>query len=154
MSHTTPTIGITMGDAAGIGPEIVLKALADEKLRSNGRYVIIGDLTHLEKVRRDLNLDIRLVPYSDGMDGVAIYDLKNLLTRFTLGIDAAETGRAAAENIETAVALWRRGKIGAIVTAPISKKAIALGGYDFPGHTEFLAELTGTKKFAMSILDG
>jgi 4-hydroxythreonine-4-phosphate dehydrogenase len=67
-----------------------------------------------------------------------------------LGEDSGVTGKAAAEYIETAVRLWREKKIDAICTAPISKKAIALGGYDYPGHTEFLAHLTGTKEFAMS----
>ena len=79
-----------------------------------------------------------------------IYDLNNLKDGFAFGVESAATGRASAENIEAAVRLWREGKIDAVATAPISKNAIRLGGYNFPGHTEFLADLTETKDFAMS----
>jgi 4-hydroxythreonine-4-phosphate dehydrogenase len=81
---------------------------------------------------------------------IAVYDLKNLPENILVGEDTAVAGKAAAEYIETAVNLWREKKIDAIATAPISKRAIALGGYNFPGHTEFLADLTATKEFAMS----
>ena len=134
-------IGITIGDAAGIGPEIVLKALKD--VQTACRFVIIGDAVHLRVLAEDLNVEIDPLT-------TEIYDLKNLPWHFTMGVDAAVTGKASAENIETAVKLWRERKIDAICTAPISKKAIHLGGYDFPGHTELLANLTGTQEFAMS----
>ena len=138
-----PVVGITMGDAAGIGPEIVLKAILDENIRTACRCVIIGDAVHLRSLGMRLGLDIDEF-------GIEIFDLKNLPVRVATGFDAAVTGKASAENIEVAVKLWREGKIDAICTAPISKKAIHLGGYDFPGHTEFLATLTGTQEFAMS----
>lgn len=136
-----------MGDAAGIGPEIVLKALSDEKLRKSSKCVIIGDAVFLRKTAEDLGL-------SGLGDETEVFDLKNLPTEFGIGVDAAVTGRASAEYIEAAVSLWREGKIDAICTAPISKKAIALSGYEFPGHTEFLASLTDTKEFAMSFFGG
>lgn len=138
-----PRIGITMGDAAGIGAEITLKALADEAVLKICSPVIIGDADFLLKTARDLNLEI-------DFGNIALHDLKNLRGEVICGADAANTGRAAAEYIEAAVQLVKEGKIDAIATAPISKKAIALGGYDFPGHTEFLAHLSGTKDFAMS----
>ena len=81
---------------------------------------------------------------------INVYNLNNLPKEFEIGKDSGETGKASAEYIETAVKLWREKKIDAIATAPISKMAIAMGGYNYPGHTEFLAELTETKKFAMS----
>ena len=81
---------------------------------------------------------------------VAVLDTRNLDPGFEIGIDSAITGKASAESIVCAVDAWKRGEIDAIATAPISKKAIQLAGYDYPGHTEFLAELTGTAKFAMS----
>jgi 4-hydroxythreonine-4-phosphate dehydrogenase len=130
-----PTIGITMGDAAGIGPEIVLKSLSDKRLQGQ-RCIVIGDAAYLRKAGAD--------------ESVEIFDVANLPEQFEIGVDSAVTGKASAEYIEAAVKLWRDGKIDAIATAPISKTAIALGGYDFPGHTEFLAKLTGTDKFAMS----
>jgi 4-hydroxythreonine-4-phosphate dehydrogenase len=130
-----------MGDAAGIGPETVLKSLHDDEVRAMCNCVLIGDATHLRKLAAEHDVDI---------EQTEIYDLANLPTNFEVGVDSAITGKAAGENIEAAVDLWRDGKIDAISTAPISKTAIQLGGYDFPGHTEMLAELTGTKQFAMS----
>ena len=140
-----------MGDAAGIGPEIVLKALADEELREACRCVIIGDASFLQKLAAELSCVFDLVPFgSQPENSVELVDLANLPTEFAIGVDAAVTGKASAENIAAAVQLWRDGKIDAISTAPISKKAISLGGYDFPGHTEFLAQLTDTTEFRMS----
>ena len=138
-----PAIGITMGDAAGIGPEVVLKSLADTSLTENSAITIIGDAAHLRRVADIFGL-------SEVLDRVNVTDLANLPADIEMGVDAAVTGRASAENIVRAVEMWRTGEIDAIATAPISKKAIALGGYDFPGHTEFLAQLTETGQFAMS----
>lgn len=146
-----PRIGITMGDAAGIGTEIILKALADDDLRNICQPLIIGDGAFIRQTAKDLELDIDLFKADeDSADTISIYDHKNLTTEVKVGENSAVTGKASAEYIETAVKLWRERKIDAIATAPISKKAINLGGYDFPGHTEFLAFLTGTKEFAMS----
>ena len=147
-----PVIGITMGDAAGIGPEITLKALADNNLRAACRCVVIGDAAFLRKVTDSLGLDLEFSDFGRGTNEgtIEVFDLENLPEDFAIGVNAASTGRASAEYIEAAVHLWRNKKIDAICTAPISKKAISLGGYDFPGHTEFLAEMTETKKFAMS----
>lgn len=147
-------IGITMGDAAGIGAEITLKALADKSLRRICTPIIIGDLKFLRKIAEDLKLEFDFVPAENdfpiSQNQTAVYDLKNLPNKIIVGEDSAVAGRAAAEYIEAAVRLWREKKIEAIATAPISKRAIALGGYDFPGHTEFLADLTATEEFAMS----
>jgi len=145
-----PVVGITMGDAAGIGPEIVLKAVADESLRSMCRCVIIGDAAVLRRAAASFSIDIVLKVFEADGEGVEIVDLANLPAEFEIGVDAAVTGKASAQWIVRAVELWRDGKIDAISTAPISKKAIGLGGYDFPGHTEFLAEMTDTSEFAMS----
>lgn len=149
-----PRIGITIGDAAGIGAEIVLKAIAE--LRSSNIYfpVIIGNLPFLQRTAQNLKLEIEFTEYSgtqsSAQQAVSVFSLDNLPENFEIGVDAAVTGKAAAEYIETAVDLWKKGSIDAIATAPISKRAIALGGYDFPGHTEFLAKLTDTERFAMS----
>lgn len=157
-STKLPRIGITMGDAAGIGAEITLKALTDRDLKKACVPIIIGDTAFLKKEARNLGLDFDFVDaraaegetISLPENQIAVYDLDNLKGEIFIGEDAAPTGKAAAEYIEAAVQLWREQKIEAIATAPISKKAIALGGYNYPGHTEFLAELTGTEKFAMS----
>ncbi len=148
-----------MGDAAGIGAEITLKALADESVRQICIPVIIGDAAFLQKAAADFKLEFDFISanaanLSPDSRQTAIYDLNNLPPKIVMGEDSAIAGKAAAEYIETAVELWRENKIDAIATAPISKKAIHLGGYQYPGHTEFLAELTGTKEFAMSFFAG
>jgi len=140
-SNTKPTIGLTIGDAAGIGPEVVLKSLQDESVRSSCNCVVIGDASHVQKLAAEHSIDL---------EQVEVCDLANLPSSFDIGVDSGVTGKAAAENIEAAVKLWRDREIDAICTAPISKTAIQLGGYDSPGHTEMLAELTDTKQFAMS----
>ena len=158
LSRRKPVVGITMGDAAGIGPEVTLKALANENLRTICHPLIIGDLAVLRKTAADLSLYFDFVEAFDATSPnsgqIAVFDLKNLKSEFVAGEESAVTGAASAEYIETAVRLWQDKKIDAVATAPISKKAIALGGYDYPGHTEFLAHLTGTKEFAMSFFAG
>ncbi len=154
--QTKPTIAITMGDAAGIGAEITLKALANPEIMEICQPVIVGDFDFLEKTRRELNLELDFVRVKNGedfpavSDKILIYDLANIREDFNVGEENAVTGKASAEYIETAAQLWKDAKVQAICTAPINKKAINLGGYDFPGHTEFLAHLTDTKEFAMS----
>ncbi len=154
LTSSLPRIGITMGDAAGIGAEIVLKALADENLKKICQPTIIGDTDFLKKTARDLSLNFDFVEASENPPPTekqtSIYNLNNLTDEIKTGEDSALTGKASAEYIETAVRLWRENKIDAIATAPISKKALSMGGYDFPGHTEFLAFLTDTPEFAMS----
>jgi len=142
-----PRIAITIGDAAGIGPEVAIKALDNAGLRATAEIILVGDAAHLRAVASRFTSDPVL-------DAVAIEDLANLTQDISYGVDSATTGKAAAENIVRAVELWKAGKIDAIVTAPISKNAIKLAGYDFPGHTEFLAHLTDTKEFAMSFFAG
>lgn len=140
-----------MGDAAGISAEITLKALADSEIAENCAPIIIGDFDFLSQTAQELGLNLDLIESETPLVGkIAVYNLKNLTEKFVLGKDAAVTGKASAEYIETAVKLWREKEIDAIATAPISKKSLAMGGYDFPGHTEFLAHLTDTKEFAMS----
>ncbi len=143
-----------MGDAAGIGAEIILKGLADDEIYQVCQPLIIGDLEYLKKTAENLNLKSDFVaafgrePAADGQ--IAVYDLANLGGEVVSGRESALTGRACAEYIETAVGFWKTGKIDAISTAPISKAALHLGGYAYPGHTEFLAFLTETEQFAMS----
>lgn len=147
-------IGITIGDAAGIGPEISLKAASDESVRERCRPVLIGDLAHLRKIAASHGLAAKLSDFDrDAVsepNAIEVIDLKNLPAEVPTAVDDAVTGKASAECIERAVALCLNDTISALATAPISKKAIALGGYNFPGHTEFLAALTGTADFRMS----
>jgi 4-phospho-D-threonate 3-dehydrogenase / 4-phospho-D-erythronate 3-dehydrogenase len=155
-NQNLPRVAVTIGDAAGIGAEITLKAVADAEIRENCQPVVIGDAKFLLDTAEKLGLFKDFVIIKKGSeipknsDKPVIYDLANLNEPVVAGKESAVTGRAAAEYIETAVELWKEKQIEAIATAPISKKALALGGYDFPGHTEFLARLTNTPDFAMS----
>lgn len=142
-----------MGDAAGIGPEITLKALSGPNTIRDFRPVIIGDIAFLREASYALGLDLAFTEFnseSHESQKLEVVNLCNLPGYVEPGRENGVTGKASAEYISAAVDLWRNKKIDAIATAPISKKAIGLGGYNFPGHTEFLAELTSTKQFAMS----
>ena len=147
-----PVIGITVGDPAGIGPEISLKALADSGLEAVCRPVLIGDLDHLRSEALRFAFGRELVLFDRGVEseGAEVINLANIDGPIEPGIESAESGRASAQFILRAVELWRQGVIDAICTAPISKNALKMAGFHYPGHTEFLAELTGTSRFAMS----
>ncbi len=146
-------IGITIGNPAGIGPEIVLRSVAELRGRSDIQVLLIGDLAFLNEQNDLLKTALKLVALESGAidpESVSVVDLGNLGRTFEIGEESEISGRASGEYIERAVELWREGSIDAIATAPISKRSLAMGGYDHPGHTEFLAALTGTARFAMS----
>jgi 4-hydroxythreonine-4-phosphate dehydrogenase len=141
-----------MGDPAGIGPEICIKAVSDPSIRSACVPVIVGDQELLRKTA--LALEARGEFGGPPAEGIEIIGVGDSLNDLVVGFDAAETGKVSATYIETAVELWKKGSVDAIATAPISKKALSLAGYEYPGHTEFLAYLTGTKRVGMSFFGG
>ena len=147
-----------MGDPAGIGPEVVLKAVAEEEIRRVCVPVIIGDAQLLAHTARTLDLqsgyDIvrRDEDFPEQFADPIIYHLDNISGSIEPGIESGAAGKAAAEYIEAAVELCAAGNVDAIATAPINKRALFLGGYSFPGHTEFLAHLTGTEECAMAFV--
>jgi len=147
-----------MGDPAGIGPEVVLKAVAEEDIRKLCVPVIIGDAQLLAHTARTLDLqcgyDIvrRGEPFPDQFSDPIIFHLDNIAGFIEPGIESGAAGKAAAGYIEAAVELCAAGSIEAIATAPINKRALFLGGYSFPGHTEFLAHLTGAEEYAMAFV--
>ena len=154
-----PRIGVTMGDPAGIGPEVVLKAVAEPEVLEVCTPVIVGDAQHLAHTARTLDLQCgyeivrRGEPFPEREAGVpVIYHLDNITGTVAPGVESGAAGRAAAEYIEAAVELCGLGMVDAISTAPINKRALFLGGYSFPGHTEFLAHLTGTPECAMAFV--
>ncbi|MGD9587768.1 MAG: 4-hydroxythreonine-4-phosphate dehydrogenase PdxA [Pyrinomonadaceae bacterium] len=153
-----PVVAVTIGDAAGIGPEIALKAIADPTVRDKVRCVAVGDRNFLLRAAARFSPELQFVEFARGgsapEEAVEVFDAGPLPEEFEIGVDAASTGRASAECVKAAVSLCVDGLADAMATAPISKKAIKLGGYDFPGHTEFIAELTNTLEFAMSFFAG
>jgi len=147
-----------MGDPAGIGPEVVLKAVAEPEVLKLCTPVIIGDaqlLAHTARVL-DLQCGYTIVRRGEALPELSstpiIYHLDNISGHIEPGIESGAAGRAAASYIEAAVGLCGSGNLDAIATAPINKRALFLGGYSFPGHTEFLAHLTGTEEYAMAFV--
>ncbi|HWR42088.1 4-hydroxythreonine-4-phosphate dehydrogenase PdxA [Sporomusa sp.] len=152
-----PILGITMGDAAGVGPEIIVKALADKTMYELCQPVVIGDKKILERAIQvtKVSLKCRAVEHTAevgktfGM--VDVFDLDNLPGDIPFGVVDQRSGKAAYEYIAQAVKLALRNDIHAIVTAPINKEAVNLAGYHFPGHTEILAQLGGAQNYAMML---
>lgn len=147
-----------MGDPAGIGPEVVLKAVAEEEVRQVCVPVIVGDAQLLAHTARtlDLTCGYEIVRRGESLPDhhrePLIYHLDNIAGHIEPGIESGAAGKAAAQYIEAAVELCAAGSLAAIATAPINKRALFLGGYSFPGHTEFLAHLTGTEEYAMAFV--
>ncbi len=156
-----PLLGITMGDPAGIGPEIIAKALVGPSLRSLCVPLVIGSLPVMQRTIHALGLKLTAVPV-DGHAAipprertVAVLDpLEKPLGRFRPGMAAAATGAASVRFIQKGVELAQLGCIDGIVTAPINKEAINMAGCRYPGHTELLADLTGAKESGMMIVGG
>ena len=159
MTLVRPTLGITMGDPAGVGPEITVKALAQPETARACRPIVIGDRSvmaaTLELLRSPLELhtvrspaECRFAP-----DSIECLDLGNVdAARLPKGCVSAEAGRAAHAFIERAVTLCRSGEIDGLVTAPINKESLAAAGVEHSGHTEILARLSGTTDFAMLLM--
>ncbi|HVE08632.1 MAG TPA: 4-hydroxythreonine-4-phosphate dehydrogenase PdxA [Paraburkholderia sp.] len=158
MSHYLPVIGITMGDATGVGPEIIVKSLAHETVYQQCRPLVIGDARRLEraaqivgsaaKVRRiERAADARYEPGT-----IDCIDLGLIPDDLPFGKLSPVAGDAAYQYIARAVALAEANDIDAICTAPLNKEALHAGGHKFPGHTEMLAHLTGVEEVSMMLV--
>lgn len=152
-----PILGITMGDAAGVGPEVVVKALADGKIYGTARPLVFGDAKIMERAVRIVGAPLACRSVQSAADGryepgcIDVADLDNLPADLPFAQVDGRAGKAAYEYIERACACAMRGEIHAVVTAPLNKEALHLGGVNFPGHTEILAHLMGTKKYSMML---
>ena len=136
--ESLPTIALTMGDPAGIGPEIVLKALADPAVAPLAHWVVVGDARVLEMAGSRLeHAELRDVRALDGID------------TFSFGKLDARCGIAAVEYVREAAEMCLRGEADAMVTAPLNKEAVTLSGRAFSGHTEYIAELCGGSESRM-----
>jgi 4-hydroxythreonine-4-phosphate dehydrogenase len=140
---TLKKIAITIGDPAGIGPEIVLKAIMSHEIEGLCEPIIIGDIAVLEEAVEKLNIPVDL-------NSLKIINTGEIKDRnFQRCKPTAEGGRACVSYIKKAVELALNKEVYAIVTAPISKESLKIAGFKWPGHTEMLAELTSTKDYAM-----
>ncbi|NLM46538.1 MAG: 4-hydroxythreonine-4-phosphate dehydrogenase PdxA [Firmicutes bacterium] len=147
-----PLIGIPLGDPAGIGPEIVVKALLNPKIYTCARPVVIGSAAVLRQTAEILRADIKINTIAAPKEGnfapgiVNLIDLANIEPKdYRHGTVGAAAGRAAYEYIRTATELALDGQLAALATTPINKEAIRASGIDFIGHTEMLAALTKTE---------
>ncbi len=157
----SPVIGITMGDPAGIGPEIIVKTLLEYEVHKICRPVVIGDAKVINKTLKDCNLSCEINPVDDinglfpGKKVINIIDLNNVdVTGLKLGVPSKVCGSAAVGYIKKGAELAMSKKIDAITTAPINKEVINAAGFKYPGHTEMLAELSDTKDFGLMMVGG
>ena len=152
-----PIVAITMGDAAGIGPEIIAKAFTSVELRTKARMLVIGDLGRLQ-----LAMDIVSSPlvvhkilgpeealFEDGT--IDILDVDCIPADLAWGELSAVAGHGAYLFVEKAVQLAMDHKVDAICTGPLNKAALHAAGHKYPGHTEMLASLTGTEEVSMML---
>jgi 4-hydroxythreonine-4-phosphate dehydrogenase len=145
-----PIVGITMGDAAGVGAEIIAMALTHDEVRAKTRAVVIGDASVVEDAARIVGADLPVEAIStidpNALDDGSIWvlDLANRpLASLTRGTVHPANGKAAFEYVERAVSLALANEIDAIATAPLNKESLNQAGYPYPGHTEALARLCG-----------
>ena len=146
-------LGITMGDPAGIGPEIIIKALGDGT-EFEGKYVVYGAVDILKHYNDSFGFDCKFKKiqapeeYEDGF--INVIDPAHLtMDQYEIGQLSGKCGHAVYLYIERAIADAKAGKIDAVVTGPLNKEALHMGGHNFDGHTEIFATLTDTKKYAM-----
>ncbi|KGQ58547.1 4-hydroxythreonine-4-phosphate dehydrogenase PdxA [Gallibacterium anatis] len=153
-----PVLGITMGDAAGIGAEIIVKSLADKHLYEIAQPIVIGDKKMMQRALDLLQspLKINVVTNLDNLNAkygtIDLVDLDNVPADLPYSQVDPRAGKAAYEYVEKAVQYAMANKIQAVVTAPLNKEALHAGGKMFPGHTEILAQLSGTKDYSMMLV--
>jgi 4-hydroxythreonine-4-phosphate dehydrogenase len=159
--ETRPTIAITMGEPAGIGAEVIVKALADPALRRRARYVIFGmnellhyaaDLAEFDVFwwRDQYNGRLRAYPHDVVVVDYDQYSILGHAVRAPSKMGGEASMRFCLDAIEAA----KRGIVDAVVTAPIAKESWKLAGYGYPGHTELFAEKTEARRFAMMFAGG
>ncbi|MDT9690454.1 4-hydroxythreonine-4-phosphate dehydrogenase PdxA [Streptomyces sp. P9(2023)] len=152
MTPTTP-IAVTMGDPNGIGPEITVKAYADPRRRTP--VVVIGDPAALTRACRTTATELTVRPIASVADAAHSPGVLDVLPEGTLPDDLAlgtvdaRAGAASFGYVRRGIELALRGEVRALTTAPINKEALGLAGLPYPGHTEILADLSGTGDYAM-----
>jgi 4-hydroxythreonine-4-phosphate dehydrogenase len=155
---TQPLIAVTMGDPAGIGPEIIARAFDEGDFRKHNRTIVVGDAGILERAARLLDLALRANVVAEPEDArfepgsVDVLSETELPEDLPFGELDARAGDAAFRYVEKATRLASAGRVAAIATAPLNKEAMHLAGHGYPGHTEILADLTGTDDYAMMLV--
>lgn len=160
MEKSRPVIGITMGDPAGCGPELTVKALSNPDVYESCCPLVIGDCKVLQKALEITGLENQLRLHSVNTSSQGIYkhgtvDVYHLdlvdMEQLEYGKSSALAGEAAFQCVKTVIELAMNGEVDATVTNALSKEAINLAGHHYSGHTEIYAEMTGTKKYTMML---
>lgn len=152
-----PVVAVTMGDGAGVGPEVVVAAALDPQSNAECRPVVIGDALRLRQAADILGIEADIQVIQDVEDAVFtpgrvnVIDLALLPEDLAWGQLSPIAGHAAYEYIRVASELAMAGRVQAICTAPLNKEALHAAGHIFPGHTELLAQLTGTEEVSMML---
>jgi 4-hydroxythreonine-4-phosphate dehydrogenase len=158
-SMDRPLVGITMGDPCGVGPEIIVTALADPRVRGRCVAVVIGDQTALERAIRVCGSGLSITTIASveearraGSEAIPLLPLSRLTEEdIRYGHPTLAAGAAVYDYISAATRLCLDDRLAAMVTAPISKEAMNRAGHHYPGHTELLAELCGTDRYVMML---
>lgn len=155
-----PVLAITMGDPASIGPEIGVKALLQEKIHAICRPLLVGDAAVFQQIIDKLQLKAKLNPVHNVADAkfeigtIDIYDLNITdISKLEFGKIDAMCGEASFQAVKKAIELAMAGEVDGTVTGPINKKSINEAGHHYAGHTEIYAHYTGTKKYAMLLVE-
>ena len=153
-----PVIGISMGDPAGIGPEIIVKALNTPKIHAVCQPIVIGDTTILKRALKFLPVPLNIIPVDHPANAITDSKINSIINEsnldekvIKLSRPTMETGKAMENYIITGVNLARNKEIDGLVTCPITKTGLKIAGSRFHGHTELIADQTGTREFAMML---
>lgn len=145
-------IGISIGDPTGIGPEVTLKALANEPAFRAGRFTLLGDLPHLEALNNSFGLELPLSAQVGSNDWLRVRETPDAALPPNLKPGDPEAALAAVRWVKEGARLCLGGDLAALVTAPVNKHAIAQAGIPFTGHTELLSEMSGEPRTVMMLL--
>ena len=152
-----PIVAVTMGDPAGVGPEVIAKAMADASVHEHARVLVIGSLHRIRKAMDVVDSPLSARAITSVAEAafepstIDVLDIPGLDPELPWGQLSPEAGHAAYLYVEKAVELALAGEIDAICTAPLNKAALHAAGHNYPGHTELLAELTGTPEVSMML---
>ena len=157
---TKPIVGITMGDPAGSGPEITIKALADPKQYSYCRPIVVGDVKVFEQAKKFVGREDIVIHrcekvsdalFTPGTIDVLHLDLIEDINKFELAKVSVEGGNAAFQCVKKVIELAMAGEVDATVTNALNKDHINMAGHHYSGHTEIYADYTHTAKYSMML---
>lgn len=154
---TLPFLALTMGDVNGVGPEVLVKALANADFRAYCNVVVLGSIEAYQAARLEVGGGVELVEVESPeealalQEGIAILECNASPPKRRPGVLDAEAGRAAMEWLEEAVQYAMAGRVGGLVTCPIHKEGIRLAGYRACGHTDYIAERTDATDYRMCL---